>query len=66
MSLAAITDNLKEIDTTSLVDKVEDSLVQLLRQQKLKVGDSIPKEIDLAQTLGVAEQLSEKRCFAFE
>ena len=54
MSLAAITDNLKEIDTTSLVDKVEDSLVQLLRQQKLKVGDSIPKEIDLAQTLGVS------------
>lgn len=54
MTIAAIKHNLKTIDTASLVDKVEESLVDLLRQQKLKVGDSIPKEIELAQTLGVS------------
>jgi GntR family transcriptional regulator, transcriptional repressor for pyruvate dehydrogenase complex len=54
MNLAALKQDLKNIDTASLVDKVEESLVELLRQQKLKVGDSIPKEIDLANSLGVS------------
>lgn len=45
---------LKTIETSSLVDKVESKLVELLQQQKLKVGDIIPKEIDLAETLGVS------------
>jgi len=44
----------KTIETSSLVDKVESKLVELLQQQKLKVGDIIPKEIDLAETLGVS------------
>lgn len=42
------------IDTRSLVDKVEANLVELLQQRKLQVGDSIPKEIELAGTLGVS------------
>ena len=46
--------NLKVIDTSSLVDKVEKELVGTLQQQKLKVGDSIPKEIELANMLGVS------------
>ena len=46
--------NLKAIDTASLVDKVEDSLVQLLQQKNLHVGDSIPKEIELVALLGVS------------
>ena len=29
----------KSIENTSLVDKVENNLVQLLQQQKLKIGD---------------------------
>ncbi len=45
---------LKTIDTTSLVDKVEESLVEFLQHKKLQVGDSIPKEIDLANILGVS------------
>lgn len=44
----------KMVDTSSLVDKVEANLVELLQSQKLKVGDSIPKEIELAETLGVS------------
>jgi GntR family transcriptional repressor for pyruvate dehydrogenase complex len=54
MNLSALKNDLKSIDTTSLVDKVEESLVELLRQQKLKVGDSIPKELELAHALGVS------------
>lgn len=54
MELSVFKNNLKSIDTTTLVDKVEDSLVQLLQQRKLKVGDAIPKELELAETLGVS------------
>jgi DNA-binding FadR family transcriptional regulator len=54
MNQAIIRDSLKSVDTSSLVDKVEASLVSLLQERKLKVGDSIPKEIELAETLGVS------------
>lgn len=45
---------LKSVDTSSLVDKVEERLVNLLQQKKLQVGDSIPKELELVETLGVS------------
>ena len=45
---------IKRIDTTSLVDKVENSLVDFLKEKNLKIGDSIPKELDLALALGVS------------
>lgn len=54
MNSAIFKKNLKAIDTSSLVDKVEKNLVEILQQKKLKVGDSIPKELDLAETLGVS------------
>ena len=49
-----INEPFKSIENTSLVDKVENNLVQLLQQQKLKIGDSIPTELELAQKLGVS------------
>lgn len=42
------------IENLSLVDKVEANLVQLLQQQQLKIGDSIPTELELTQQLGVS------------
>jgi DNA-binding FadR family transcriptional regulator len=54
MDVSNFTDNLKSIDTSTLVDKVEAKLVALLKERKLKVGDSIPKEMELAETLGVS------------
>ena len=54
MDSAVFKRNLKAIDTSSLVDKVEKNLVEILQQKNLKVGDTIPKEIDLAETLGVS------------
>ena len=46
--------DLQAIDTSSMVDKVENKLVEILQKKKLKVGDSIPKELELAETLGVS------------
>lgn len=54
MAFTSIKGDLKSLDTSSLVDKVEANLIDLLRQRKLKVGDPIPKEIELAETLGVS------------
>ena len=54
MTSAALKESFKSVDTSSLVDKVEANLVELLQQRKLKVGDSIPKELELAETLGVS------------
>ena len=54
MNLGALKNNLRLVDTSSLVDQVEASLVELLQQRKLKVGDSIPKEMELAELLGVS------------
>jgi len=43
-----------QLDTSSLVDKVEANLVNLLVERKLKVGDLIPTELDLSRSLGVS------------
>ncbi len=52
--LSVIKEEIAGIDNSSLVDKVEARLVELLQQQKLKIGDPIPKEIELAAALGVS------------
>lgn len=49
-----IINNFTTVDNSSLVDKVEAGLVELLQSRKLKVGDVIPKEIELVETLGVS------------
>ena len=42
------------IDTRSLVDKVEFYLIDLFIRKKLNAGDSIPKEVELANMLKVS------------
>jgi GntR family transcriptional regulator, transcriptional repressor for pyruvate dehydrogenase complex len=54
MEIPSLNDNFKLVDTSSLVDKVEASLVQLLQERKFTVGDVIHKEVELAQVLGVS------------
>ena len=54
MDATELKENFKGVDTSSLVDKVEANLVTLLQERKLKVGDPIPKELELANTLGVS------------
>jgi GntR family transcriptional repressor for pyruvate dehydrogenase complex len=46
--------SIKTIDTSSLVDKVESNLIELFIEKNFKVGDSIPKELELAESLGVS------------
>lgn len=45
---------LKGIDTSSLVDKAEQRIIHYIQRNKMKVGDGLPKEIDLAESLGVS------------
>ncbi len=50
--------NLKiESQTVTLVDQVEAKLVNYFRANKMKPGDAIPKEQDLALALGVARSV---------
>ncbi|HEA23144.1 hypothetical protein LCGC14_1119270 [marine sediment metagenome] len=46
--------NLKPVDTGSLVDKVEVRLLSFFKENNLKPGDSIPKELEFADSLGVS------------
>lgn len=42
------------VDTSSLADKVEVKLIKFFLDSELQPGDSIPKEMDLAEVLGVS------------
>lgn len=43
--------------TKTLVDQVEDRLLSYFKEQNLKVGDSVPNELELADALGVARNV---------
>ncbi|GJM29634.1 MAG: GntR family transcriptional regulator [Cyclobacteriaceae bacterium] len=45
---------IKPINTLSLVDKVELSLMEFFSENKLQPGDSIPKELEISESLGVS------------
>lgn len=45
---------LKPVETLSLVDKVELRLLEFFKENELEPGDSIPKELEFAETLGVS------------
>lgn len=54
MTAFDLKDNFKNIDTSSLVDRVEKNLIELFIDKNYKVGDSIPKELELTKALGVS------------
>ncbi|MFA4869503.1 MAG: FadR/GntR family transcriptional regulator [Pedobacter sp.] len=56
--MESITESFQPLDTSSLVDKVEANLVKLLQEKKLRVGDTIPTELDLSKTLGVSRTVT--------
>lgn len=39
--------------TITLVDQVEDKLLNYLKEKDIRTGDSIPNELELAAALGV-------------
>lgn len=54
MNTDEIKSALSAIDNRSLVDKVEMNLIRLFMEQQLKAGDLIPKEMELAEGMGVS------------
>lgn len=54
MDYSIIQSDLLESDNLSLVDKAETSILDLFSAQQYKVGDVIPKELELAAQLGVS------------
>jgi GntR family transcriptional regulator, transcriptional repressor for pyruvate dehydrogenase complex len=47
----------KPFTTTTLVDQVEERIRDYFRERSLKVGDPIPKEIELTEALGVSRSV---------
>jgi DNA-binding FadR family transcriptional regulator len=54
MEIPSTQTNFRSVDTSSLVDRVEANLVELLQERKLSIGDSIPTEMELTAALGVS------------
>ena len=54
MNTEEIKKALTPVDTKSLTDRVEMSLISLFVDKRLKVGDLIPTEIELANAMGVS------------
>lgn len=54
MKIEDIAQELSAIDNSSLVDKVEVNMLNLFMSRELKPGDSIPKEVELAEAMGVS------------
>lgn len=46
--------SISPLNNTSLADKVEERLKHYFKSNNLKAGDAIPREIDLAESLGVS------------
>ena len=46
-----------DVKQSTLVDMVEDSIIEYIRQNNLAFGDSLPNEIELAKSLGVARSV---------
>ncbi len=54
MNTEGFVSDIKAVDTRSLVDKVEMNLIDFFIRKALSPGDVIPKEIELAQAMGVS------------
>ncbi|MBW6480122.1 MAG: FCD domain-containing protein [Bacteroidales bacterium] len=54
MNTEEIKKALSPVDTKSLTDRVELSLISLFVDKRLKVGDLIPTELELANAMGVS------------
>ncbi len=56
---------LRPLNTLSLVDKVELSLREYILENNLKPGDAIPKELDIAKSLGVSRTVVREALLRF-
>lgn len=49
--------SIKPIESSTMADKVEERLREYFREQKFQPGDAIPKEMELAEALGVSRNV---------
>ncbi|MFI5157456.1 MAG: FadR/GntR family transcriptional regulator [Sphingobacteriales bacterium] len=54
MKSSNLIESLRNIDTSSLVDRVEKNLIELFIEKEFKVGDIIPTELELKEAMGVS------------
>ncbi|MGN6181888.1 MAG: FadR/GntR family transcriptional regulator [Mucilaginibacter sp.] len=54
MGTLNVKETIRGIDTSSLVDRVEKNLIEFFIEKNYKVGDAIPKEMELSAALGVS------------
>lgn len=54
MEISSLKDRIQPLENLSLVDEVELRLMKFLVGSELKPGDSLPKEVDLAEAFGVS------------
>ncbi len=54
MESSILKDKIKSVDQSSLVDKVENNLIEYLLENDFQPGDALPKEVDLSNELGVS------------
>jgi regulatory protein, gntR family len=47
-------DKIKPLENISLVDRVEKRIINYIKENGLKVGDALPKEMEFAESLGVS------------
>ncbi|WP_183574906.1 FadR/GntR family transcriptional regulator [Mucilaginibacter sp. X5P1] len=54
MKSSNLIESLRNVDTSSLVDRVEKNLIELFIEKEFKVGDIIPTELELTEAMGVS------------
>jgi len=54
MKSSNLIESLRNVDTSSLVDRVEKNLIELFIEKEFKVGDTIPTELELTEAMGVS------------
>ncbi|MFB5945991.1 FadR/GntR family transcriptional regulator [Albibacterium profundi] len=57
MSITGLTKDLQKISTPTMADIVEVRLIDFLKKKAFKAGDALPKEMEMAEALGVSRNV---------
>ena len=57
MNITGLTKDLQKINTPTMADIVEVRLIEFLKKKAFKAGDALPKEMEMAEALGVSRNV---------
>lgn len=57
MNIGELTNDLQKITTPTMADIVEVRLIEFLKKKAFKAGDALPKEMEMAEALGVSRNV---------